>query len=329
MNQPITAALRLARQPENDILRVAIASYMVPHLRPGENVDTGALRVLADEVERLLAADPAFGMAAQTIERILAERDAYARDFRAVSDALRERTAERDALLSNNKMIAADRDQLRTLTEKLIAENNTLRGPVPPIVPGEVYPPTEILDIAWKLGDWMRANGHRDGRIAGLCDSSQVDRLQRELAEARAAHQRLDNHIDEEHVAAWKKIQAILPEKPLKKASSLVEDVIDCIQELRAENGRQAATIAEARRQFDILSKLGNGDRVGPSVGNRIAVKALEAMGDPLVGYQPDGSYIVRHSVRIETPHTGRDNRQHFRDWMEGDSPQSHPNHRP
>lgn len=70
----------------------------------------------------------------------------------------------------------------------------------------------------------------------------------------------------------------LLAEKPLESASSLADDIIGCIEQLRAENGRQAATIAEARRQFDILSKLGNGDRVGNGVGNGIAVKALAAM---------------------------------------------------
>jgi hypothetical protein len=32
--------------------------------------------------------------------------------------------------------------------------------------------------------------------------------------------------------------------------------------------------------------------------------------------------------VRFETINTGRDDGRLFRDWMEGDSPQSHPNHR-
>lgn len=50
MNHPVTTAIRLARLPSNGIERHVVATNLIPHLRPGENVDTGALRVLADEV---------------------------------------------------------------------------------------------------------------------------------------------------------------------------------------------------------------------------------------------------------------------------------------
>jgi hypothetical protein len=45
--RPIDIALELARHPINDLERVEIGQGLIPHLEPGENVDTGALRILA------------------------------------------------------------------------------------------------------------------------------------------------------------------------------------------------------------------------------------------------------------------------------------------
>lgn len=53
MNTPLQIALRLARHPVNDLERVELGQQILPHLRHGENVDAGALRILADRVESL------------------------------------------------------------------------------------------------------------------------------------------------------------------------------------------------------------------------------------------------------------------------------------
>lgn len=53
----------------------------------------------------------------------------------------------------------------------------------------------------------------------------------------------LNRHIQEEHVAAWTRIQEVLPEKPLEKASSLADDVIECILTLRRENETLARNV--------------------------------------------------------------------------------------
>ena len=43
----IAIALDLAARPENDLERVKIGQNLIPFLRQGENIDTGALRILA------------------------------------------------------------------------------------------------------------------------------------------------------------------------------------------------------------------------------------------------------------------------------------------
>jgi hypothetical protein len=57
---------------------------------------------------------------------------------------------------------------------------------------------------------------------------------QNEKLRAEISH--TNDYIEREHIAAWKQIQAVLPEKPDEKDSSLVEDVIECIETLRREN---------------------------------------------------------------------------------------------
>jgi len=46
--RPIDIAIRLAKHPRNDLERVEIGQELAQHLEPGENVDTGALRILSD-----------------------------------------------------------------------------------------------------------------------------------------------------------------------------------------------------------------------------------------------------------------------------------------
>lgn len=53
MNEKRTSleiAMEMARHPVNNIERYVVAAEMLPHLRKDENVDTAALRVLADAV---------------------------------------------------------------------------------------------------------------------------------------------------------------------------------------------------------------------------------------------------------------------------------------
>lgn len=47
----IEVAMDMARNPVNNIERYVVAAEMLPHIRKYENVDTAALRVLADAVK--------------------------------------------------------------------------------------------------------------------------------------------------------------------------------------------------------------------------------------------------------------------------------------
>ena len=46
-DRPINLAMQLARHKANDLERKEIGKSLVPHLKVGENIDTGALRILA------------------------------------------------------------------------------------------------------------------------------------------------------------------------------------------------------------------------------------------------------------------------------------------
>lgn len=62
-----------------------------------------------------------------------------------------------------------------------------------------------------------------------------VARLQQDRSEFQKELKILEDHVEREHVAAWKRIRAVLPAKPLEKASSLVEDVLEHIEHLKQE----------------------------------------------------------------------------------------------
>ena len=49
----IDIAIRLAKHPVNDLERVEIGQELIPFLEPGENVDTGALRILAEALDQV------------------------------------------------------------------------------------------------------------------------------------------------------------------------------------------------------------------------------------------------------------------------------------
>jgi uncharacterized protein (UPF0335 family) len=104
VNQPLATALRLARHPVNDLERLQIGGEIIPSLLPGENVDTGALRILADRVEwlereceecRVQLHDVAAG---RVDSRVRQERDTAQADTRALLDQVAKLTAERDTL---------------------------------------------------------------------------------------------------------------------------------------------------------------------------------------------------------------------------------------
>lgn len=210
MNPPLTTALRLARLPANGVERHVVATSLIPHLRPAENVDTGALRILADRVEwlegeaeqcRVMLHDVAAG---RVDSRVRQERDALSAAVVRIQSTLDAYKASGRMLEENVQRLTAERDPLsdEAMLDDVLAENA---------------------------------------------------RLQSELDATSQSRAVFMMELDALRLA---------------------------IREARAENGRQAAVIAAMQ-------------------------------------------------LRVETPHTGRDNRHHFRDWMEGDSPQSHPNHRP
>ena len=57
---PIQIALKLAKHPICDLERLEIGQSLIPYLRKGENIDTGALRILADAITKHLAHLPKF-----------------------------------------------------------------------------------------------------------------------------------------------------------------------------------------------------------------------------------------------------------------------------
>jgi hypothetical protein len=254
VNQPLAIALRIARHPVNDFERVELGSEIIPSLLPGENVDTGALRLLADRVEwlereceecRVLLKDVGSG---RVDSRLRSEASAAVARLQGEILVLED---SRSSLMMEVDKLRADHKSVVELVEKLIHENCTLRGPVPPIVPGDVEPPAEIIKLAWQLHDWMLANGYRNWRIAGVCDSSQVDRLTAELETERnrlAACGVIALADTPQSAAEARKMH---PDYRSASLSDVERRVDECIRlraelaEARAENGRQAATIAE------------------------------------------------------------------------------------
>lgn len=142
--------------------------------------------------------------------------------------------------------------------------------------------------------------------------AAEVDRLRSIIDDCQSGNRSLHGRIDT-HKAEIARLQQLLAtvtadwlaSEGRKELVKMQDAFAAELAEARAENGRQAATIALARAGLDILSKLGNGDRVGSSVGNQIAVNALEAMGSS----EPP-------PVRIETIHTCKESKV-FWDWME------------
>jgi hypothetical protein len=49
--RPINIAMRLARQPVGGLKRIPIEQELLPYVRHNENVDTAALRILADALQ--------------------------------------------------------------------------------------------------------------------------------------------------------------------------------------------------------------------------------------------------------------------------------------
>lgn len=47
---PVHLSMMLAGHPANDLERLEIGQQLAPFLKPGENIDTGALRILADSI---------------------------------------------------------------------------------------------------------------------------------------------------------------------------------------------------------------------------------------------------------------------------------------
>lgn len=72
---PTQIAIQLANHPLNDLERVEIGQQLIPHILPGENVDTCALRLLAEEVEtyRQMMHDVVSGKIPSKISKILTQ----------------------------------------------------------------------------------------------------------------------------------------------------------------------------------------------------------------------------------------------------------------
>lgn len=171
-------------------------------------------------------------------------------------------------------------------------------------------------------------------------------RLTGQLGEAKADLDRARRERDEARQERDAARGATLPigEPAFAMAAQMMESKQAELDEARAENGRQAATIASLMTAPD-PGPQSLRDRIrhaincasaenGSDTPDFILAEALESVlkaFDVAVVRREEWygrKTATGNAVRIETTHTGRDNRCHFRAWMEGDSPQSHPNER-
>ena len=83
-DRPIDLAMQLARHKANDLERGEIGKSLVPHLEVGENIDTGALRILAD----------AHGETNRVFNRYGAANTDFAREIDAILDPAIEKVVE-------------------------------------------------------------------------------------------------------------------------------------------------------------------------------------------------------------------------------------------
>lgn len=193
------------------------------------------------------------------------ERAAKCDKLEAENDTLRGMNVNASRLASQE---ATAKHEALALVEKLIHENRSLRGPVPRIEPGEFIPPAEVIEAAQRVKVWMETNGFSEWQLCGICDrrfAGKVGELREEIDNVRHWNGKLANDLDTERnrlaacgvvaladtVLSREEARKMHPDYRSASLSDVERRVDECIRlreelaESRAENGRQAATIAQ------------------------------------------------------------------------------------
>ena len=174
MNQPITTALRLARHPVNDLERYELGSTLIPHLQPGENVDTGALRVLADRVEwlekeaeqcRVMLHDVAAG---RVDSRVKQENDVAQADNRMLLDQVDKLRAERVRLCSMLDQCQSSNRSLAGQVARLTAEAEEMQSVMREAVGRVCCINGDISELRLALREARAENGRQAATIAAM-----------------------------------------------------------------------------------------------------------------------------------------------------------------
>lgn len=314
MNPPLTTALRLARHPVNDIDRLNLGFVMIPHLQPGENVDTGALRVLADEVERLRVLLDGLGTG-KLDSPLKVERDGLAAQLQACRVDLASAIQTAADRFIDVKRLTGQVTRLCSTVDAYKASGRALEKQVAEMEDRIRTDGQFVLDE--HVASWTRLRQHL---LDGDAGESLVERIEGVMLERNALRAdspavreivRLLNAKGMTAVEAAKAINEVFAEVDKLRADH--KDAVELVEKLIHENRTLRGPVPRILPGFESFT--------GPDL-LRIRVEDLTAERDALRaenGRQAATIAALRGAdkVRIETPHTGRDDKALFRDWME------------